>query len=69
MTKHEVIEALRHQYPHYPPREVERMVYTIFDSLTGALVRGEGIELRGFGSFVVKRRAARSGPTPARARR
>ena len=36
----------------------------VFDSLTSALTRGERIEIRGFGSFVVKHRQAREGRNP-----
>ena len=34
-------------------KKSEEIVNTIFDSMTGALMQGERIELRGFGSFVV----------------
>ena len=37
---------------------------TIFDQITGALARGERVELRGFGAFTVKQRNARIGRNP-----
>ena len=40
------------------------MVNAVFDSMTEALVAGERIEIRGFGSFVVKQRQAREGRNP-----
>ena len=44
--------------------DVERIVATVFDEITGALARGERVELRGFGAFTVKRRNARTGRNP-----
>ncbi len=47
-----------------PRRDAEVMVNAVFDSMTEALARGERIEIRGFGSFVVKHRQAREGRNP-----
>ena len=43
---------------------MELIVATVFDEITGALARGERVELRGFGAFTVKRRNARTGRNP-----
>jgi integration host factor subunit beta len=40
------------------------MVNAVFDTMTEALCRGDRIEIRGFGSFVVKHRKAREGRNP-----
>jgi integration host factor subunit beta len=45
-------------------RGAEVIVNEVFESLTQALVRGERIEIRGFGSFVVKQRQPREGRNP-----
>ena len=37
---------------------------TVFDEISAALARGDRVELRGFGAFSVKRRAARIGRNP-----
>jgi integration host factor subunit beta len=50
--------------PHLYQRDVERIVQTIFDEITGALARGDRVELRGFGAFSVKKRDARVGRNP-----
>lgn len=44
--------------------EVKRVVDKVFENLTGALARGERIELRNFGVFGVKSREARKGRNP-----
>lgn len=64
MTKSELIARLAAQNPHLYQRDVERIVTTIFDQITDALARGDRVELRGFGAFSVKRRAARIGRNP-----
>jgi integration host factor subunit beta len=40
------------------------MVNAVFDSMTEALAKSERIEIRGFGSFIVKHRPAREGRNP-----
>lgn len=40
------------------------MVNAVFDSMTQALVLGERIEIRRFGSFLIKDRPAREGRNP-----
>ncbi len=64
MTKRELIEAVIEARSHIPRREVEALVNALFATLADALARGERIEIRGFGSFIVKRRNAREGLNP-----
>ena len=64
MTKSELILRLAEQNPHLYQRDIERIVSTIFDEISGALARGDRVELRGFGAFSVKERAARQGRNP-----
>ncbi|MHA1108040.1 MAG: integration host factor subunit beta [Alphaproteobacteria bacterium] len=64
MTKSELIQRLAERNPHLYQRDVERIVSTIFDEISGALARGDRVELRGFGAFSVKNRDARAGRNP-----
>lgn len=64
MTKRDLIEEVAQQYPRFSRRDAEVMVNAVFDSMTDALAKGERIEIRGFGSFIVKQRAAREGRNP-----
>ncbi len=50
--------------PHLYHRDIERIVTTVFDEISRALARGDRVELRGFGAFSVKQRAARIGRNP-----
>lgn len=64
MIKSVLIARLAEANPHLYQRDVERIVSTIFDQITGALAQGNRVELRGFGAFSVKRRTARIGRNP-----
>ena len=69
MTKRGLIDELVSHYPRFSRRDAEVMVNTVFESLADALRRGERVEIRGFGSFVVKQREARDGRNPRTGRR
>ena len=45
-------------------RDAERIVTVVFDAIVDALARGERVELRGFGAFIVRHRSARQGRNP-----
>lgn len=64
VTKRDLIEEIAQHYPRFSRRDAEVMVNAVFDSMTDALAKGERIEIRGFGSFIVKQRAAREGRNP-----
>ena len=50
--------------PHLTQRDVERIVATVFDTITVALVGGRRVELRGFGAFSTRTRDPRKGRNP-----
>jgi integration host factor subunit beta len=64
LTRSDLISELAASHPHLRVADVELIVATIFDQITGALARGERVELRGFGVFTVKQRNARIGRNP-----
>ena len=64
MTKSDLIKRLSDANPHLYLRDVERIVATVFEEITQALVRGDRVELRGFGAFSVRQRSARTGRNP-----
>ena len=64
MTRSQLITRLAELNPHLYHRDIERIVATVFDEISGALARGDRVELRGFGAFSVKQRAARIGRNP-----
>ena len=64
MTKRDLIDEVNRRFPHLSHRDAEVIINAIFDSMVDAMRRGERIEIRGLGSFVVKHRRAREGRNP-----
>lgn len=64
MTKSELIKKVSGKLPYLAKKDVQTIVNTIFQNMSDALSRGEGIEIRGFGSFRVKVRRAKDGRNP-----
>lgn len=64
MTKNDLIKKLQEELKTYSLQDVAYAVNIIFDSMIDAIKRGERIELRGFGSFVVRERKPRMGRNP-----
>jgi integration host factor subunit beta len=63
MTKSELIEAVA-QRSNITKSRAELVVNCVFDAMTAALERGEGIEIRGYGSFTVRHYDAYDGRNP-----
>lgn len=63
MTKSELIEAVAEE-ANLTKGRAELVINTIFDSMVETLQRGEGIEIRGFGSFSVRQYKAYDGRNP-----
>ena len=64
MTKSELIEVLARKQPQLAYRDIELAVKTILEYMSSSLSSGERIEIRGFGSFSLHFRPARSGRNP-----
>lgn len=63
MTKSELIDAIAGRGDLTKAR-AELVVNCVFDAMTDALQRGEGIEIRGFGSFTVRQYKPYNGRNP-----
>ena len=63
MTKSDLIEAIAAK-ANIPKARAELLVNGIFDAMSESLARGEGIELRGFGSFTVREYDGYEGRNP-----
>jgi integration host factor subunit beta len=67
MTKAELVEEVS-RVSDLTKKHSEVIVDTVFKSIIEALHRGEKIELRGFGSFRLRKREPRKCPTSSLAR-
>src|SRR6266536_836942 len=63
LTKSELIELISNKIK-LPKGKAEQIVNCIFDSMVDALKKGEGIEIRGFGSFTVREYKSYEGRNP-----
>ena len=63
MTKADLVEEVV-KVSKLSKKHAESIVNTVFSSIIGALQREDKIELRGFGSFRVRRRRSRQGRNP-----
>jgi len=64
MTKSELVEQLSTNASTLNKKEAELIVNTIFTSIGDALVSGDRVEIRGFGSFSIRERDAREARNP-----
>lgn len=63
MTKSELIDAVA-QRTKITKSRAEHVVNCVFNAMTAALENGEGIEIRGFGSFTVRHYKSYNGRNP-----
>lgn len=63
MNKAELINAVATSTG-YSKKDVEAVISATLDAITDSLKEGEKVQLVGFGSFEVKKRAARIGRNP-----
>lgn len=63
MNKSEMVEALAAKKG-ISFKKAEEIIYTVFETMTKALLEGDRIEIRGFGSFVVNDYKAYTGRNP-----
>ena len=63
VTKSELVEKLSESLA-VPRARAEQVVNVMFDAMVATLERGEGIEIRGFGSFEVRSYAPYEGRNP-----
>lgn len=63
MNKSELVEqlAIKNEIPN---KRAEEVINLIFSSMSDAMVRGDRIEIRGLGSFVIKEYGTYTGRNP-----
>jgi integration host factor subunit beta len=64
MTKSELINQLAERFPQLGEKDVDFAVKVLLEALSDALVGGNRIEIRGFGSFSLSYRPPRVGRNP-----
>ena len=64
MTRSDLIAALASRFPNLMVKDADIAVKEILDAIGQALVNGDRVEIRGFGSFNLNFRPARTGRNP-----
>ena len=64
MTKSDLIARLAERFPQLVAKDADFAVKMILDAMSEALVKGDRIEIRGFGSFSLNYRPPRVGRNP-----
>ena len=64
MTKSEIIDVLARKQSHLSSKDVELSVKMLLENMSETLSSGGRIEIRGFGSFSLHHRTARTGRNP-----
>jgi integration host factor subunit beta len=64
MNRSDLVEELAARFSQLTANDVELAIKAILDAMNDALVSGHRIEIRGFGSFSINRRAPRIGRNP-----
>ena len=64
MIRSELLSELAKDNPGLRADEVEQIVDIFFEEVAGRLTEGGRVELRGFGAFSTRQRAARKGRNP-----
>lgn len=64
MIKSELIARIASNITHLPEHKIAEAINLILETMTQTLIKGERIEVRGFGSFSVHLRKPRSAHNP-----
>ena len=64
MTKSELVEAIFKRYPNLSVRDLKKVVEVIFNKISDALINKNRVEIRGFGSFSLRKRRGHASKDP-----
>ncbi len=64
MTKSALIEKIAEKAEGLTRKQTEIVIETVFESIKDALVKGDKVEIRGFGNFKLRSRRARKARNP-----
>ena len=64
MVRSELIEKMTHKFPHFSAAQVEAMVNGILNVMVKTLMENGRIEVRGFGTWCLRKRRSRNAHNP-----
>ena len=67
MVRSELLQKMRDLHPNILSKDMEKIFEIIFIEFTNAFCRNENVEIRGFGTYKIAKRKARTGRNPKNA--
>ena len=64
MVRSELLQKMCNLHSNVLRKDIEKIFEIVFDEFTKALCRGQNIEVRGFGTYKITKRKARTGRNP-----
>jgi integration host factor subunit beta len=64
VSKKELVAQIKEQNPSIPSNKIEEALEVFFSEISTALVCGDRVELRGFGSMIVRKRKGKVARNP-----
>ena len=64
MVRSELLQKFCNQHPQLLRKDIEKILEIIFFQISEALLRGQNVEIRGFGTYKIVKRKARIGRNP-----
>ena len=58
INRSDIVNQLKKSYPNFLKRDLERLISSVLNEIKRALRRGDGVEIRSFGSWRVKTQKA-----------
>ena len=63
-VKNKILNQLVNFYPNFLRRDLEKALNLVFDEIIKALTKGKNVEIRGFGSFKIRKLKSKIGRNP-----
>ena len=64
IVKSKILDQLADNYPNFLRKDLEKTLNLVLDEMIRALSKNQNIEIRGFGSFKIKKKKSRIGRNP-----
>ena len=64
IVKSKILDQLTDNYPNFLRRDLDKALNLVFDEIAMALSKQQNVEIRGFGTFKIKKQRARIGRNP-----
>ena len=64
IVKSKILDQLADNYPNFLRKDLEKALNLVFDEIARALSKQQNVEIRGFGTFKIKKQRARIGRNP-----